>query len=166
LIGEVVTESTSSNGMGRAIRTRREVMGLARKDLVVDERISLSYQYLTELENGYKQPSAKKLGEIAVVLNTTPLDLMLLGQRIDAGEDPLTAASEMGSVPSQSVVSDGHHGPLRPRGLANDWRPTPTPTGDVARLTEAVLRALEPRLRDLIELEVRRAIDDERGRSR
>lgn len=62
------------NGLGRAIQVRRAELGLKRKDLA--RLASLSYPYLSELENGSKVPSAKALGQLAEALQLSPADLL------------------------------------------------------------------------------------------
>jgi Co/Zn/Cd efflux system component len=58
---------SASRGLGRAITVRRADLGLKRKDLAKES--SLSYPYISELENGGKEPSAKALRQIADALD-------------------------------------------------------------------------------------------------
>jgi transcriptional regulator with XRE-family HTH domain len=64
--------------LGRAIQVRRAELGLKRKDLA--RLASLSYPYLSELENGSKAPSAKALGQLADALQLSPADLLTLAE--------------------------------------------------------------------------------------
>ena len=52
--------------LGRKIATRREELGLTRKELA--EVTSLSYPYIAQIETGYRLPSAKHQIAIAKVL--------------------------------------------------------------------------------------------------
>jgi transcriptional regulator with XRE-family HTH domain len=66
------------NDLGRAIQVRRAELGLKRKDLA--RLASLSYPYLSELENGSKAPSVKALGQLADALQLSLADLLALAQ--------------------------------------------------------------------------------------
>lgn len=66
------------SGLGRAIQVRRAELGLKRKDLA--RLASLSYPYLSELENGSKAPSAKALGQLADALQLSPADLLAFAE--------------------------------------------------------------------------------------
>lgn len=68
----------TDSALGRAIQVRRAELGLKRKDLA--RLASLSYPYLSELENGSKAPSAKALGQLADALKLSPADLMALAE--------------------------------------------------------------------------------------
>lgn len=70
---------SSRLGLGRAIELRRVQMGLKRKDLAA--LAQLSYPYVSELENGAKEPSAKALRQLADALQLGVADLMALGER-------------------------------------------------------------------------------------
>src|SRR5271169_1854118 len=68
----------SDSALGRAIQVRRAELGLKRKDLA--RLASLSYPYVSELENGSKAPSAKALAQLADALQLSPADLMALAE--------------------------------------------------------------------------------------
>jgi transcriptional regulator with XRE-family HTH domain len=68
----------SDSALGRAIQVRRAELGLKRKDLA--RLASLSYPYVSELENGSKAPSAKALSQLADALQVSPADLMALAE--------------------------------------------------------------------------------------
>ena len=70
---------TARHGLGRAIAVQREHLGLKRKDLA--ERAKLSYPYISELENGGKEPSAKALRQIADALDVGVADLIAMGEQ-------------------------------------------------------------------------------------
>jgi len=58
---------------GRRIRSRREELGLSRRDLV--EASGLSYPYVSQLETGYRLPSHKALAALAEALELSPGEL-------------------------------------------------------------------------------------------
>lgn len=65
--------------LGRAIQVLRTELGLSRTELA--DRAGLSYSYLSEIENGKKQTSAKTLFVLAEVLGVTPSELMAAAER-------------------------------------------------------------------------------------
>lgn len=73
-------------GLGRAIELRRVQLGYKRKDLA--ERASLSYPYISELEKGGKEPSAKALRQIAEALHLGVAELVALGEEFRDGGSP------------------------------------------------------------------------------
>jgi transcriptional regulator with XRE-family HTH domain len=70
----------NDSALGRAIQVRRAELGLKRKDLA--RLASLSYPYLSELENGSKAPSAKALGQLADALQLSPAHLLALAETV------------------------------------------------------------------------------------
>jgi transcriptional regulator with XRE-family HTH domain len=72
--------------LGRAIAVRRTALGMKRKDLAGAAR--LSYPYISEIENGAKEPSAKALRQIADALELSATELASLGERLDEGTIP------------------------------------------------------------------------------
>jgi len=68
-----VADTTSENGLGKAIEVQRVHLGLKRKDLA--DASDLSYPYISEIENGAKQPSAKAMRKIADALQMSVADL-------------------------------------------------------------------------------------------
>jgi transcriptional regulator with XRE-family HTH domain len=143
--------SDDGNGLGRAIAALREERGWKRKDLVAEAGIS--YPFLAEVENGNKRPSMAKLADIAAALDMTPGALMERARAIDErfGTEPTGTSGESGVF-----TSPERHSPAPSRGI-------PGPSSEVDRITSAVVNALEPRLRELVELEVRRQLDRQRG---
>jgi transcriptional regulator with XRE-family HTH domain len=83
------------NDLGRAIQVRRAELGLKRKDLA--RHASLSYPYLSELENGLKAPSARALAQLAHALELSPAELLA---RAETMAPPAPAARDM---PSSSM---------------------------------------------------------------
>jgi transcriptional regulator with XRE-family HTH domain len=59
---------------GRAVTARRAELGLSRKDVAA--RSGLSYPYVSNIEAGHKQPSAKALHVLAAALELRPAELL------------------------------------------------------------------------------------------
>jgi transcriptional regulator with XRE-family HTH domain len=78
-------EGRPAEALGRALHLRRVELGLKRRDLAV--RAELSYPYVSELENGQKEPSAKALRQLAEALELTPADLAALADRLGDESD-------------------------------------------------------------------------------
>src|SRR4051812_3613675 len=77
--------------LGRAIQVRRAELGLKRRQL--HEAAGISYPYLSEIENGSKEPSPQRLRAIAEALQTTPEELLARGAELSlASEDALPGA--------------------------------------------------------------------------
>lgn len=87
-------ESGWESGLGKAVSMRRGELEMARKDLA--QRAGISYPYLCEIENGNKQPSNRKLGQLAEALNVNTADLVELAGRLNAAE-PESSSILMGS---------------------------------------------------------------------
>lgn len=147
--------SDDGNGLGRAIAALREERGWKRKDLVAEAGIS--YPFLAEVENGNKRPSMAKLEDIAAALDMTPGALMERARAIDErfGTDPTGNSSESGVF-----TTPERHSPTMALSTAEG---SPGSSSEVDLITSAVMHALEPRLRELVELEVRRQLDRQRG---
>ncbi len=71
------------SGLGKAIQVRRAELELKRKDLA--DKAKLSYPYVSELENGTKEPSARALRQLAEALDLSPTELLALSESY-AGE--------------------------------------------------------------------------------
>ena len=68
-----VRKAPGAEAFGRRIKTRREELGLSRRDLV--EASGLSYPYVSQLETGYRLPSHKALAALAEALELDPSEL-------------------------------------------------------------------------------------------
>src|SRR6266545_2322629 len=89
--------------LGRAIKVLRAERGLERKELA--EASGVSYPYLSEIENGKKQPSSKAVLALAEALGVAPSDLLAMAeQRAGSSGPPPPPASP--SLPSPSFPSD------------------------------------------------------------
>jgi len=95
--------------LGRAIAIRRTEMGLKRKDL--HERAHLSYPYISEIENGVKEPSAKALRLIAEALEMKVADLAALAERMQ--DSPLDSKSILFAPAAIPVQASPYREPLR-----------------------------------------------------
>ena len=73
--------------LGRAIKVLRTSRGLERRQLA--EQTGLSYPYLSEIENGKKQPSSKVLLQLAEALEVRPHELLEMGEALSEGRSPL-----------------------------------------------------------------------------
>jgi transcriptional regulator with XRE-family HTH domain len=91
--------------LGRAVQLRRVQLGLKRPELA--KRAELSYPYLSEIENGLKNPSTKALRQLAAALELSPAELIGLADKLgelsghgasskfpDQSEEDLPAASD------------------------------------------------------------------------
>ena len=72
----------NDNLLGRAVASRRSALGLKRRDLA--DRANLSYPYISEIENGLKEPSAKAQRQIAEALELTVAELAALAEAVGA----------------------------------------------------------------------------------
>jgi transcriptional regulator with XRE-family HTH domain len=71
---------TNAERLGRAIQLRRVELGLKRPQLA--KRAELSYPYLSEIENGMKNPSTKALRQLAAALELSPAELITLAEKL------------------------------------------------------------------------------------
>ena len=99
-------KAKAAQALGKAITMRRTEMGMKRTKLA--ERAALSYPYLSEIENGRKQPSAEKLRSLATALEMNVVDLMGLAEVYEDDE---------AGVGSASVVSMSRTARSRPSDL-------------------------------------------------
>lgn len=112
--------------LGRFLAHRRAELGLSRKD--VAERSGLSYPYVSQLENGDREPALKALRQLAPVLEVRPEDLAAL-----------VAGGEWATTTSSSYVSA---------------RPSAAPSApSTTYQRDRALLSVERRLRDVPALE-------------
>ncbi|ORV54691.1 hypothetical protein AWC02_00035 [Mycolicibacter engbaekii] len=139
---------------GRALAAARAEKGLKRMQL--KDLSGLSYPYISEIENGGKYPSQRAIQSLAAALEISPSELIARAEQIEtnaAGDEPSNS-----SYPVLSSSPDQAFAPLRPTGT----RPIAQGENDViSRLTEQVLQAVEPRLREWLHTEIRMAVADE-----
>lgn len=76
--------------LANGLRLRREGLGLSRRE--VADRSGLSYPYVSQLENGDREPSLDALGRLAGALDTTTEELLTApGLLADAIATPRSA---------------------------------------------------------------------------
>jgi transcriptional regulator with XRE-family HTH domain len=103
--------------LGRAVQLRRVQLGRKRSQLA--KRAELSYSYLSEIENGLKNPSTKALRQLAAALELSPAELIVLAERLgelsgqgassivaDQSQEDLPTASDAGPL-SRRIPSAG-----------------------------------------------------------
>jgi transcriptional regulator with XRE-family HTH domain len=122
--------------LGRAIAAARSEKGMKRRELANAARVS--YPYLSELENGSKQGSTQKIGQIAEALGMTPSQLLARAESLalaeSSGPEPdavsavvpsagalgwtSAAASPANLMASAALASEAPMRSLRPIGRA------------------------------------------------
>ena len=113
--------------LGRAVRLRRTEIGMKRRELA--EQAELSYPYISEIENGSKEPSNRALRQIAAALDVSSADLGELADRMTVDGSPgsvLMSASpggEPGYSGDASVTSSG--GPYLPSRRSKELQSSP-----------------------------------------
>jgi transcriptional regulator with XRE-family HTH domain len=88
----------SDSGLGRAIELRRVHRGWKRKDLSAAS--GLSYPFISEIENGTKEPSSKSLRQIAGALELSVLELHQLAADCS---DEVVEQANWGSLTSKAL---------------------------------------------------------------
>lgn len=96
------SEKTGSEALGQLIRTRRQALGMRRRDLV--DATGLSYPYVSQIETGYRMPSDRAVRDLAAAL------------QLDAAELAAVLPSDRQSA-SLLMLSAPTGGP--------DWHPNP-----------------------------------------
>jgi transcriptional regulator with XRE-family HTH domain len=161
---------------------RRAELGMKRKDLARES--GLSYPYVSEIENGLKEPSARALRMLAQALDLTTGSLLeLVGRLEEPGPGSiLVEQTSTRSVPNHELASDSGRPPLEVleamRGLFDQWLAEEaldlsevSPSNANASFANAVeirLRAQLDRwarteLPRLIRTELQRALEDKPG---
>ena len=102
-MAELSADDTAA--FGRAVTARRAELGLTRKEVAA--RSGLSYPYLSNIESGLKQPSAKALHALANALELRPAELLERSDSLarlaqSARTARTTDASEDGAPPRGS----------------------------------------------------------------
>lgn len=92
---------TPARALGRALQVLRSSYGYSRKELA--ERGGISYPYLSEIEAGKKEPSARALAALAQALGIRQHQLLELADRYADGEDPAEIAEDL--APMSPVVA-------------------------------------------------------------
>lgn len=167
-----VAEESRQSGLGRAIHLRRVELGLKRAE--VAKRADLSYPYISEIENGVKQPSVAALGRIAEALELSVSELAALSEQYaeEPGErtpwtPPTSAPVEAVAMRSVAVTS------RQPSQLLRNEVAFAAPTSGASGpdLEELVRRVVHEelgrwerdRLPELVRAELRRRLDQAMG---
>lgn len=90
-----------ARALGRALQVLRSSYGYSRKELA--ERGGISYPYLSEIEAGKKEPSARALAALAKALGIRQHQLLELADRYAYGEDPAEIAEDL--APASPIVA-------------------------------------------------------------
>jgi len=114
--------------LGRFLETRRDELGLSRRQL--SDRTGLSYSYVSQLESGARQPALKAMRALAPVLNVRVEEL---------------ATMVAGSGDWSATSHDAYDSP--PPMMISGSRPSSDPTSGRSR--DKTLLSLERRLRDV-----------------
>jgi transcriptional regulator with XRE-family HTH domain len=175
-IAETIGIGLNSEMFGRGVHMRRVELGLKRRELA--ERAQLSYPYLSQVENGSKQPSLVAVARLAAALELKTSELM--GYTAIVREKPAVEA-DAGSKPPE--LEDGEraddrqssHAPRQDEGKAKsvasnsteerggatqDWQ-TQTMISAVVRAELAAWARTE--LPALISAAIERALLEHRG---
>jgi transcriptional regulator with XRE-family HTH domain len=76
--------------LGLAVKARREELGLTQEKL--DLRSGLHQRWISNVENGKRNPSYASLRRLALGLELSASDLIARAERIEAGESASSAA--------------------------------------------------------------------------
>lgn len=162
------------SALGKAIRLRRVEVDLTRADLAREAEVS--YTYVSEIENGTKQASAKTLWRIARALGLEPHELMALAAQWEtrpttgsqasepAGPHPsvagLTAARAVALPPEPPAASLWFRVPLERAG-----RETGTPDQpELVEVLDRIAAAVDGVPAERAELALMLALDERRTR--
>ncbi len=150
--------ATPHNGLGRAIELRRVQIGLKRKDLALAAQ--LSYPYVSELEKGTKEPSAKALRQLADALQLGVSDLLALGERYEDSDASLITLPPFD--PGRSLARTS---PQHPETLIESLNQTRSQAvGDSLEIDHAVRLAVDRAIADyeinVLPRLVRRLVDE------
>ncbi len=120
-------ENRLEGGLGKAIALRRTELNLKRREFA--ERAHLSYPYISEIENGVKEPSAKALRQIAEALGWSVADLANLSQRLEISpDDPdsilLSSAPQSGTYRAGAGIDEGRQSPSSDHAHAGQTPPS------------------------------------------
>lgn len=133
------------SGLGRAIAVRRAELGLKRKELA--DRAKLSYPYVSELENGTKEPSARALRQLAEALDLSPTELLALSESYtgEALESP-ALQKRMADSKSPSASAARAEAQLLSFMTALQTTPGPTEPNASTELADLVARLVREQL--------------------
>jgi transcriptional regulator with XRE-family HTH domain len=171
-------ERERRSALGKAIRLRRVEVDLTRADLA--READVSYTYVSEIENGTKQASAKTLWRIARALGLEPHELMAMAAQWEtrptagsptgqpAAAHPSLAAARALALPPEPPAAQSHwfHAARVPLESAGDPAGA-RPEGGPPELVDALDRidaALDGVPAERAELALMLALDERRTR--
>lgn len=105
------TDDRRRDRLAAALRDHRESLGLSRRD--VADRSGLSYPYVSQLENGDREPSMDALGKLAAAFGTPVEDLL---KPPDPQVSLVTLASVMEPPPPVGWHANPAYPSTQPRG--------------------------------------------------
>ncbi len=117
--------------VGRAIQVVRTDRGWSRKDFA--ERTGLSYSFLSEIENGVKEPSSRTFALISTALDVAPGALLYDAERrlteVEDDRSPSEPSAALREEPGPRIqrsrrVLDWLAGPLARRSSSEDSEPS------------------------------------------
>jgi transcriptional regulator with XRE-family HTH domain len=150
-----VAGDAAAEYFGRALAAARSERGLKRMQL--KDRSGLSYPYISEIENGGKYPSQRAIQSLAEALDMTPSELVARAEQIEREE-----SEDRESNIRMPVKTDA------PAASSRLQSPGPSRDDDalVERLTDQVMRAIEPPLREWLAREIQMTVREELLRQR
>lgn len=78
------------HALGQAVKARREELGLTQEQ--IDNDSDLHQRWISNVENGWRNPSLSSLRRLAAALDLSTSELIARAEQIEAGEaDALTA---------------------------------------------------------------------------
>ncbi|MGW2696134.1 helix-turn-helix domain-containing protein [Streptomyces sp. NPDC001296] len=123
--------------LGRSLRELRDERGWSRKDLA--ERSGLSYPYISQLENGDREPSFDTLTKLAETFGLA-VDALLTPATTHRSSRPPTAASgRQRHIPNPNYQPDTSH---QQPPTAHQSAHAPASTEDLAAVIDAAYRLL------------------------
>lgn len=155
---------------GYAVELRRTMLRMKRRDLA--ERAELSYPYISEIEKGMKEPSAKSLRQLADALEFESVTELM--SFVEQQQLPADTFSDKASS-SAPLVYPGHTDQWTfaalQSSLPQSLPPRASGTGNfddalermAGRLVDQVVASLRQELPRLVESEVSRQLGERRG---
>jgi len=147
-----VTESDDfpAERLGRALMAARAERGFKRRDLA--DLAGLSYPYLSEIENGRKQPSAGKLKALASALGLTPAELLSRAEHL--------------TVENRPTVQPAREPSLHMALQTSDVEPFETDDDRVAAISRSVAATIQSQLGPWLQEEIARVVRAELRRAK
>lgn len=94
--------AVSPEALGRAIKTLRTALGIERRALA--ERAGLSYPYLSQIENGQRDPSTAKLTALAEQLGVQLHELYEVAEGAPPADPARSSGSALRDVATEEIA--------------------------------------------------------------